>query len=130
MATLGLFELSARYPNTDSMVQLTLNHHLDSMFVSLDDFEKNDSLVFNSGNDAKEYRLVNYELRLLARPKDLYHTVIRNTILPKSDIRRYYNNAENTVSVFFSDIRIESVKDHHISRAKAIKFKILKNKSN
>ncbi len=111
-------------------VKLILNQKQDTSFSTLEEFEMNDSLVFSDVEISKKYKLVNYELRLLARPKPLYHTVIRSHELPKNEIRRYYNNAESTITVFLSDIRLESLKDHHILQAKALKFKILKAKSN
>lgn len=126
----SVLALSFKCPAGQSVatVYMRLNKVQDSAFQTFESFEANDSLVFSDPANSKLYRLVDYELRLLARPKEMFHNVLRTQKLPMSDIRRYYQNAENTVTVFFSDIRIQSLKDNHYTHAKSFSVKLVKPK--
>lgn len=122
----GLLGFASPQMTEGTLIEMKLNAKNDTVFSSIEEFEKNDSLVFVNPLHAQQYKLINYELRLLARPKELYHNVIRTAVIPKREINRYYTSAENTVTVFFSDIRIQNLKNNQILKGKGIRFKILK----
>lgn len=128
LLTIGLGAFKLPHAENAVSIQFKLNVKTDTVFNSFAEFEVNDSIVFADKEIGKQYKLVNYELRLLARPKELYHNVLRTPLLPKSEIKRYCNSAEGTTTVFFSDIRVVSLKDNQITKAKSFKFKIKKAK--
>lgn len=108
---------------------MRLNAKHDSVFVSLNDFFSNDSLVFADTAFGKKYTFSAADIQIVYKTdtkKFIHHTPMRRNSIPKKVFEMVYETTKTNLAVMIYNISITQKASGKIIHSPNIAFKIIK----